>query len=148
MPNTHEQLSAWISTTEELPLISGNEGTHLAPAEFAKWVATSVFAVVVFVGEMPIGFGSLSTSEAPLSTGDVEICHLIVHPDWRRQYKGSSLVLELTRIAKSNGFRRVVGRVAPHNAIGRAILSSLRWEKLPTSETPVASPCEWFSKII
>ncbi|MBL9184070.1 MAG: GNAT family N-acetyltransferase [Verrucomicrobiaceae bacterium] len=134
--------------TNEVPLISGKKDTQLAPEELARWVATSVFAVVVCVGELPIGFGSLSISEAPLVNGDVEICHLIVHPNWRRQYKGSSLVLELTRIAKSKGFKRVVGRVAPHNAIGRAILSSLRWEKLPTTEVPEVSSCEWFSKVL
>lgn len=97
--------------------------------------------------DQPVAFATLSRNEADLPPGSVELCHLIVRPDMRRQYRGSHLVLALTHAARQLGYDRLFGRVVPSNAVAHPLLTSLRWGVLANRETP-ASTFVWYSKTI
>lgn len=131
-----EIVSRWISESGDLALISSLDSDGLSTKMLELWFDASVTSAVVRTDGHPIAFGTVSVEEAPLPSRTAEICHLIVHPKWRRRYNGSHLVLELALKAREMGFSTVAGRVVPHNSVAHAFLSFLRW-------APVASGDGW-----
>lgn len=130
-----DALATWITDTGELPLISGEASPLLRPVILESWHHGSLKTQVVRVARRPVGLGMLSQTEATLPPVTAEVCHLIIAPEWRQQYKGSQLVLTLMAEAQRLGLHRLVARVVPENAVAHALFSALRWRPL----TPAAS---------
>lgn len=122
-----ERMSGWISDSEDLPLISELTSKDLSSDTLQGWLDTSASSAVIRVDGETIAMATLSVEEAPLRPDTAEICHLIVHREWRRRYNGSHLLLELALRARELGFSAVVGRVVPSNTVAQKFLSSLRW---------------------
>ena len=102
-----ETLSKWISNTGDVALISDLQSNVLTTDELERWLEACVVSTIVRAGKHPIGFATLSTEEAPLPSGTAEICHVIVDPQWRHQFNGSHLVLDLQCRARTMGFINV-----------------------------------------
>ena len=141
-----EQIPGWVSATRELSLISDESSNVLHPETFQRWLRDSVTVAVVHAGDQPVALATLSLQEVALPEGTVELCHLIVHPRWRRRYHGSRLVFELTDRAKEFGFKRLVGRVVPRNAVAHALLSYLHWSSISSVETWMKASFVWYEK--
>ncbi|HWM23310.1 MAG TPA: GNAT family N-acetyltransferase [Chthoniobacterales bacterium] len=141
-------LAEWISTTNELPLISDRTDSALSEELLREWISTARHTAVVRASRLPIAFATLTAAEARLSPGEIEVCHLIVHPKFRRQYKGTNLLLEMTQLARCERFKRILGRVVPKNLIGMAILQSVRWRRVPSSGAREISGCDWYEKAL
>lgn len=128
------QLSAvadWITETGELAKISGEQGTILSPEVLWRWLETAEACAVGEADGEVIALATLCTSEARLPPGTGELCHLIVRPDWRRRYRASCLILELTAVAKELGYERVAGRMVYSNTPAFRMLTSLSWPESP-----------------
>jgi RimJ/RimL family protein N-acetyltransferase len=121
-----DAISRWITDSGELHLISDARGA-LTHDGLRQWIADSITTLVVRAGNEPIAIGTLSVKEAPVPSGAVEFCHVIVRPEWRRRYHGSHMVLALTDLARGCGFQRGVGRVVPGNEGSFRLLRSLNW---------------------
>lgn len=122
-------ISTWISDSGEVALISDLPPGELPIETLSHWLDTSVSAAAVRVDGALIAFATVSIEEAHLPEGTAEICHLIVHPKWRRRYNGSHIVLELALRARELGFSSVMGRVVPNNVVAHKFLSSLGWSQ-------------------
>jgi ribosomal protein S18 acetylase RimI-like enzyme len=134
------RIAEWVTTANELHLISGLSGPVLPTSVLEDWVATSLATLAVRHGDDAIAVATLSRSEAELPAGTAEVCHLIVHPRWRRHYRGSHLVLELLSTARRLGFLEVVGRVVSSNTRAHAFLAFLQWKPFdPQVADPSAS---------
>ena len=142
------RLRSWISGSRDLPLISDREDPALSSRTLDEWLDIGRPAVLRLGSAAPIAFATLSTIEAPLPPAYMEICHFIVHPQFRRHYFGSQLILSLASTAQHMGCRSVVGRVVPTNAVASHFLKSLRWNVVPPSETWASSSFLWYRKTL
>ena len=129
-----ETISRWISESGDLTQISSLRSDVLSTEELERWLDASVTSAVIRADSYPIAFATVSVKEAPLPREVAEICHIIIHPKWRREYNGSHLVLDLTLRAREKGFTKMVGRVVPHNSGAHAFFSSLRWVPVPPAK--------------
>jgi len=118
------------------------------PADVEAWLAGSVEGWVLRVEDQSMALGTLCTTEAELPEDTVEACHVIVHPEWRRRYKGTQLVVELMGCARRMGFKRVVGRVVPDNSASHGFLQWLDWKPAPRGFVPDASGFVWYQRRI
>lgn len=125
-----ESLCEWIQSSGELHLISGNTSGVLTIEELHSWVNSSLQLVKIQLDEKIIGLATLSRAEAELPSGYIEICHLIINPNFRRLYYGTTIVSYLTSFAKKEGYKKVLGRVLKTNSIALAFLDSLHWKHL------------------
>lgn len=125
-----ESLCEWIQSSGELHLISGNTTGILTVKELRDWMNSSFQLVKIQLNEKIIGLATLSRAEAELPSEYIEICHLIIHPDFRRLYYGTTIVSYLTSFAKREGYKKVVGRVLKSNSVALAFLDSLHWKRL------------------
>lgn len=148
-PEDAELVCQWANEGDELELIASEAEDRLVPGIIDRWIAASTRTFVLELKGQPVAFATASTKEAPLPSGTVEICHLIVSPEHRRRYHGSFFCRWIARIlVEGDGFRIVVGRVVPRNAAGLALMAYLRWKELPSAqEWTRGSGCRWFAAI-
>ena len=133
-----DYITQWISKSGELSYISGEKGPLLTKSILKSWLynktdqVEKIFAVVFLKNshDKIVGLCTLTRAEEPvLDTNDVEICHLIIHKKYRREYYASSIIKLLIKQAFKNNFSRVLGRVHIHNYVGSMLLSHLGWKK-------------------
>lgn len=138
----------WITESGELPLISGSTGKELLPDELKFWFESAIQGIIVEHEGKIIGIATLTRAEAPIPQDAVELCHCIVHPNYRRLYNGSSMIILLSAFAKQNGYRKVVGRVAKSNPIGRTLLQYLHWHMLSNVNYSNEDSVIWLGKML
>lgn len=142
------KLADWIADCREAQLISNLGHGDVRREHVQSWLDEGLTSCVLRAEGQPVVFGTLSIKEAPLPAAAVEICHVIVHPRCRRQFKGTQVVAELMQSARALGFQRVVGRVEPSNAASHGFLAWLRWK--PTLEVAEDQPGQfvWYERAI
>jgi ribosomal protein S18 acetylase RimI-like enzyme len=136
----------WITKSGELPIISGSTGQLLSLGELQIWFESATQGIIAKHNGEIIGIATLTKEEAPIPNDALEICHCIVHPNYRRLYNGSSLIIRLTAFAKQNGFNRVVGRVAKSNPIGKTLLQYLHWHLIESINYSNDNNVVWLEK--
>lgn len=141
------EIVEWISESGELMLISGCTDTVLKQEDLKQWFDSSYSYVLIQDEDKIIGIATLSSAEVGLPENVLEICHLIIHPMYRRHYNGSKIVIELMSKAKKDGIVKLVGRVCKHNEIAYKFLSGLRWRVSETNYNDDNSVF-WMEKII
>ncbi len=145
-PLEYRTVAAWITDSKDLPNISGIKSHYLSPEELQNWFETATIGLIVRFDGAIVGLATLSKHEVPLKHDEIELCHCIVHPEYRRIYNGASMVLQLMAYAKTNNYKTVVGRVVKNNASAEKMLKFLKWEvmtkDLPNNDNDVT----WFKK--
>lgn len=140
-------VAQWITQTGELNLISSEKSSVLSVDVLHGWFANSIAGVVLCIGDLPIGVATLCKSEISFLPPDTaECCHLVVHPQWRRLYYGTSIVCLLLSIAKKQGYKRVVGRIVPTNSVAKLLLDSLNFESVATYEDWMSPDFVWYQR--
>ncbi len=126
-----KQLCDWISDSKELPNISSNKESVLAQEQLMGWLEESVAYAIVRERDSIIGFCTLTRAEEKnLKLNTIEICHLIVHPDYRKIYNGSGMLLALIDEAEYKNYENIVGRVVKGNTAGEGLMMHLNWEPI------------------
>jgi L-amino acid N-acyltransferase YncA len=143
-----QSIAAWITATGEAPLISALEASKVRPANVEAWLEVSLEGLILRVDEEAVALGTLSTKEADLPEGAIEACHIIVRPDWRRQFKGTQLVTELMNRARKLGFKVLVGRVVPPNVASHGFLQWLDWKPVTAVSIPDDDRFVWYQRIL
>jgi len=143
--NHIKEICGWITKAGELPLISGELTSKLTPEVLKSWLSDSKETLVKYKGDKIIGLATLSCSEAEMNDDEVELCHCIVHPDYRRLYNGTVLISKLMSEAKKNGYNFVIGRVNVHNIMGHGLLAFLNWKPAPKNYSN-DSTVVWYRK--
>lgn len=150
----------WIkeTTQQELSYISKEAPGRLSAELLNQWAEAPSGGYVLIKKNLQqehgfdlIGFATLSRTEANLPEGHIEICHLIINPDFRQQYWGTRFVRYLTEAAFSRGYVSVVARVEPRNQIGLKLfrkpdLSFLKEGNQLLSGTKLDSRFVWFER--
>ncbi len=144
-PTEIPALCAWIASTNEIQQISGLTRPP-TPRDLRQWCDDSVVALQIMAGSESIAMGTLSTHEVSMPTGCAEVCHVIVKPSWRRRYNASRLVLTLMDVARQEGFRRVIGRIAQGNDASHALLKSLSWKPAEDRKWELPSLFDWYER--
>lgn len=126
-PGDAERLAALVTASGELRLISGESGSVAEASLLQHWFTDAQGAVVFRADDSPIAMGTVTRSEAHHPADSIEVCHLFVAPRLRRRYRGSQVALELSSVARSLGYQRLVGRVVSTNVPALCFLSSLGW---------------------
>lgn len=121
-------LCDWISHSGDLPMISSLKKSDLLIEELTEWINSSKAYAVIKDDGLIVGFGTMTQAEeSSLGKRDVEMCHLIIHPDYRLKYNGSNLLLSLIEEAENHNYERIVGRVNKQNAQGQRLMMHLKW---------------------
>jgi ribosomal protein S18 acetylase RimI-like enzyme len=141
-----DYISTWVSETRELRQISGLETDTLDVGILRSWFNNSIQSVIVKDGANVIGFGMLTTQEVKTKEGEAEICHLIVHPKYRRIYNGSSLVHRLMSFGKFIGLNKIIARVNKKNSAGLELFNYLGWNKFTLNPPNEDEKVQWFFK--
>ena len=141
-----EYLVEWITQTGELPLISGFKRKELDLINLKEWLDTALHFTITSFNNNIIGLSTLSTQEAELPHDTIEVCHTIVKPEFRRLYNGATMILKSSSLAKQEGYKRVVGRVAKINEAGMSLLNNLRWSKIENKNFSDDVSVTWFEK--
>lgn len=136
----------WISETNELPFISSYSKGNITPLEFTRWVDEAAEAIVARHRSEAVAFATLTNREVECGESTYELCHLIVHPEHRRRYHASHLVLEICNRARSLGIKRLIGRVVETNVIGLAVINSLRWNEISPEHCWPTEGLRWFQR--
>ncbi|MFW5804580.1 MAG: GNAT family N-acetyltransferase [bacterium] len=136
----------WLTSTKELSLISDIKNNMITPEELNNWFINSKKGVVTKHNDKIIGIATLTNKEANLPDKTMEICHLIVKPDYRRYYNGSQMVLKLMSFAKEKEYNKVIGRVVKQNYIGKSLLEFLHWHHTENGMYDSNIDFHWFEK--
>lgn len=146
----YSAVANWISASKDLPIISGIKSFELYPEDLEHWFLSSFTAIVVREDDYIIGLATLSNSEAALKDDTLEICHLIVHQDYRRLYNGSSMVLQLSSFAKSKykQCKYIVARVVKTNTIAQEMFHFLKWTEMESNLPNNDNDVIWYQKKI
>jgi len=125
-----EAICAWVNANNELPLISGDTGA-LRPKLLDRWVEEADGSYVLVLAGMPVAFATASEGEWRFPKGLIELCHLIVAPEYRRLYHGSFLCQCIAKSILLDGRARgVAGRVVLENDPALSLMKYLRWKEV------------------
>lgn len=146
-PRDVSSICSWVTTSEALHMVSGDQADCLTPAIFEKWQTNGVASVIASLGpnDIPIGFCTLSTREAlSLPVNHIEICHLVVSQEHRHLFVGPRLIKQAKLIAGALGYRFVVGRVNPQNRWILALARHQKFKEIPGREEWAEPAFRWF----
>ncbi|MDI9312724.1 MAG: GNAT family N-acetyltransferase [Limnohabitans sp.] len=131
--NDIEFICSWVRTQRMLSMVSGDIGCGLSPKILKKWIEDSICTIVIIdSNNYPIGFCTLTTKELPtLKQKHVELCHLIVNPNYYPKYDiAKQLCYQAIKKGNNFGFSFIVGRVVPINEFGNILAEKLNWNEL------------------
>ena len=140
-------ICSWVRTRQVLQLVSGDAADFLTPALLSGWLARAQIAIVVAdeVANQPAGFCTLSCLEVPhLPASYVEICHLIVAPEFRHLFIGSRLVRAAKSLAHDFGYRFVCCRVTPTNKWALALARAQGFQEFTNIKDWLPHGFRWF----
>ena len=136
---------SWVSSSQELTRISGDQADKLTPAILQRWCDESIDAVVLEFNDSPATFCTLSTREYDLPRGSVELCHLVTAPNDRRRYFATATISSMRILAAHHHFKHLVGRVVPENMPALSFVSYVRWKEVTDTARLFDSCFKWFS---
>jgi hypothetical protein len=132
-----DDVCSWVRTRAALTLVSGDSGECLTLSILARWIADAQVSLVVEreLDGVPLGFCTFSDGELPsLPPEYVEMCHLIINPEFRNLFIGSRLCVRGKSLARSLGFRFLCGRIVPRNRYTLALARLHRFEDFTNKE--------------
>lgn len=142
-----EIICSWVQTSQALECISGDYGDKLTKEILSSWIDKAEMTIVVALqsSDIPVGFCTLSKLEAPhLPSSYIEICHLIVAPNFKHLFIGSRLCSKAKNIASSSGYCFVCGRVVPENKYTLALARLHHFEEIIEIEPWLCGRFRWF----
>jgi ribosomal protein S18 acetylase RimI-like enzyme len=139
-----QHLFGWLSDSGEISLISDSGDENFKPETIKEWAKKAEQSFLGAIDGRPIAFGTLSKQEAILPHDCIEICHLIVHPKFRRQYYGTALVDNLIQASVSKGISSIFARVLKNNKIGNLFFHSLQWDITIENEYDLPNNFNWY----
>lgn len=145
--NDTSQICRWVKTRDALQLVSGDSADCLTPEILAGWVANARMCLVVsrLPANEPVGFCTLSSLEVPnLPAEYIELCHLVVDPQWRYSFIGSRLCRWAKSLARGLACEFLCGRVVPRNRYALALAKSQRFEEFTGHERWAPCGFQWF----
>ena len=131
-----EPICSWVITPEQLKKISSDAGNEVTRPILEKWVDQSVDAVTIRYQNHPVGFCTLSNAENGYPQGDIELCHFVIAPQYRRRYLGTTLLNYMRVLAAERGYKALYGRVVPGNGAGLSFTNYTRWTPDYSSQLP------------
>ena len=138
---------SWVTTAETLRLVSSDTSDRLTPQLLQSWLAIARCGLVVseYLSDKPVGFCTLTRLElANISSGYIELCHLIVDPAYKYVFVGSRLVRAAEVMAREFGYQFLFGRVVPVNRWGLVLVRFVRAEEFTGIETWAPLGSRWF----
>jgi hypothetical protein len=146
-PTDSDTICPWVSTPEELALISGNKAPFLTDHILTGWTKTGLASLVLAdsINDMPIAFRTLSWSESKGMPNDtVEVCHLVVAPERRYLYVAARLLRTARYIAAQFGYDWVFGRIVPGNTRAIALALFTDFVEVTNGYHWLANGFRWF----
>lgn len=108
-----EMIAHWATTQEDAWRVAGIEGGPLTADQVATWTMETNFAFTLRRDGDLVAYGEILEDEVE---GDVEIQHLLVAPDMRRQGIGQAMLSRLTAfLSASRPYSEVWMRVGRDN---------------------------------
>ena len=108
-----ETIAHWAPTAEDVWHLGGLEQTEMTASQVAAWTMETTFAFTLRRDGDLVAYGEVLEDEVE---GDVEIQHLLVAPDMRRQGIGAALLSRLAAfVAASRPYPVVWVRVGRDN---------------------------------
>ncbi|SFR34089.1 Acetyltransferase (GNAT) family protein [Yoonia tamlensis] len=103
----------------------------------AQFINGPLTGIIARKGGMPVGFATLATHWRPMQNGDsVDILHLFVQAQRRRQGIGRQLVAAAqTHARKTHAARLTIG-TAPDNPQAAAAYRAMGWDEITTQPGP------------
>lgn len=141
------RVCSWVTTKEQLQMVSGDLATCLTPVILGKWVTSAVTTLVVCerATGTPVGFCTLTLSEiSNPPNGHIELCHLIIDPKFRHDFVGPRIIAEARHKARSLGFEFLFGRVIPSNEWCLALVRRVRGEEFTDRLAWTPTGFRWF----
>lgn len=136
---------SWATTREELRMIASEPEDRLTPELIAAWSQRSIESLVFLRAGLPVGFCTLSTDEAPHRMGAVEMCHLVIAPEWRRRYFATTFVNMIRLYSAERHFEELFARVVPANTSGMALSQYVRWMPRDADALGLDDQFNWFA---
>lgn len=140
-------ICSWVSTTEELRLVSSNYGKRLTNTILDSWTHSCEKTVLLadYKENEPVGFCTLSRSELKIIPNDfIEICHLIVAPKHRYLFAACHLLREAKNIASLLGYKWLIGRTIPENKKAIALASYCDFVEIHNMREWLEPGFRWF----
>jgi ribosomal protein S18 acetylase RimI-like enzyme len=141
------EICSWVTTREALQLVSGNTADYLTPIILEQWASDACKCLVVSdqVTDRAVGFCTLSNNELPnLPENYIELCHLIVNPQYRYLFIASRLCRTAKTVASDFGFKFLCGRVKPTNRYTLALARLQRFQEFTNESSWAVSGFRWF----
>ena len=136
-----ETIAHWATTSEDVWRIAGLEQEELTADTVATWTMETNFAFTLRREGDLVAYGEILEDEVE---GDVEIQHLIVAPDMRRQGIGQALLSRLAAfLSASRPYPVVWMRVGRDNEPAALCAKSVGFEEDPRMSGPRFL---WFKK--
>ena len=116
-------LASWFKNPKELNLV---DPTISYPFRYNKWVTLNyldpdIRTVVMKTNKWVIGIGSMHTIP---NTKTVEIFHIYIDLDYRRQSLSKQILRYLESLAVKENDELMIARIMPKNIIANALLKS------------------------
>jgi ribosomal protein S18 acetylase RimI-like enzyme len=140
-------ICSWVESSEALLQVSGDSADSLTPSILYKWIGKAKVSLVVTKEPMdePIGFCTLSRLEVDyMPDSYIEICHLIIDPQYRYMFIGPRLVQGAISISCKFGFRFICGRVLHTNRYGLILARKQKFEEFTNTEAWITPGFRWF----
>lgn len=142
-----EIICSWVINQRMLTMISGDIGNGLSPNILRKWINSSIRTIVVadYETNTPLGFCTLTSNELlNIKPFHVELCHLVVNPNYPKYYIGVELCTSAIEIASTFGFKFIICRISPTNLYGISLANSQNCKEITESNLPVGFT--WYLK--
>jgi ribosomal protein S18 acetylase RimI-like enzyme len=94
----------------------------------------SSFALGAYIAEAPVGLAWGLQMRSPSGRLTTYVHELDVHPNWRRQGVGSTLIVEAMTVARSRGSTKFWLSTGGHNEVAQALYESLRGNRKPLGD--------------
>lgn len=140
-------ICSWVTNAAQLEMVSEDDGECLTPQILRSWLARSMasFVLIDGAGNEPVGFCTLSRCEAVgLAPDYVEMCHVVVNPQYKYAFVASRLLEAAKELAQSFRYRFGCCRVVPTNRWALALARYHRAEEFTGRETWAVTGFRWF----
>jgi len=144
-PSDAPIVATWSLSSDEAKRWWGSDGRLPEPADITAWWQSDdvVPWLLVDHDDRPVAYGELWLDA---DEDEVELAHLIVDPDRRRQGLGRLLVAGLVDAARGTGLASCFLRVRPDNAAAMGLYRStgfVDFDEKRTAEWNLEQPVEY-----
>lgn len=141
------RICSWITNRSELQMVSGDDGDCLTPRILRSWLAQATASLVLIdeVVNQPVGFCTISRGEiAGLPPDYIEMCHLLVNPEYKYAFVTSRLLDAAKNLARGLGYRFGCARIVPTNRWALSLARYHRGEEFTDREAWTFPGFRWF----